>query len=127
MAAGKRQGIARDRAWSGAVPKGIAHVSFLGGSLFCPARTPYDRQMLIEYIVDRVRAKERVQVLMGELRWMVHLRQGGGDAQCSACGGGLSGGCYSTDEGGQGYCLGCAFGDCTAEAEPKPELERNAS
>jgi hypothetical protein len=71
MAAGKLQGGLRDRATGVAITKGIAHVSFPGGSMVLPARNPYDRQMLLEYVVNRAHARERVQVLVDDLRWMV--------------------------------------------------------
>ena len=111
MAANKGPGGVRDRANGVAITTGIAHVSFSGGSVFLPARTPYDRQVLLEHIVDRARAKERVQVLLEKLRWMVHLRRGPATAYCSACGRLLNAACYSTAEDGQAHCLGCAFGN----------------
>jgi hypothetical protein len=127
MAAGKLQGGSRDSAKGVAITKGIAHVSFPGGSMFLPARNPYDRQMLLEHIVDRAQAKERVQVLVDDLRWMVHLRRGPATAHCSACGGALNSACYSTAEDGEAHCLGCAFGDHLAQVEPKQEAERRSS
>ena len=127
MAPGKRERGARPHAARVAVPKGIARVSFLGGSMVLPARNPYDRQLLVEYLVDRARAKDRVQVLVGDLRWMVHPRQGAPVARCCACGGDLHASCYSTDERGAGFCLGCAFQDPAAEVEPIPDCERSAS
>lgn len=127
MAPGKRECGMRPCASRVAVPNGIARVSFPGGSMVLSARNPYDRQLLVEYLVDRARAKDRVQVLVGDLRWTVHPRQGKRVAQCSACGGDLRASCYSTDERGQGFCLGCAFRDSTAEVEPSLEWERSAS
>jgi hypothetical protein len=121
MAAGKLQGGSRDSA------KGVAHVSFPGGSMFLPARSPYDPQVLIEHIVDRARAKERVQVLVDNLRWMVHLRRGPATAHCSACGCVLNSACYSTAEHGEAHCLGCAFGNHLAQIQPKQEPERRSS
>ncbi|MFI5397748.1 MAG: hypothetical protein ACHQ9S_19605 [Candidatus Binatia bacterium] len=126
MAAGKLQGGSRDRAKGVAIAKGIAHLSFPGGSMFLPARNPYDRQMLLEHIVDRAHAKERVQVLVDDLRWMVHLRRGPATARCAACGCVLNSACYSTAEHGAAHCLGCAFGDPVAQVQPKQEPERRS-
>lgn len=126
MAAGKLQGGWRDRARGMAITRGIAHVSFPGGSMFLPARNPYDRQMLIEHIVDRARAKERVQVLVDDLRWIVHLRRSPATAHCSACGCALNSACYSTAEQGGAYCLGCAFADHLAQLQPKQEPQRRS-
>jgi hypothetical protein len=49
----------------------IAYVSFAGGSALFPARTPYDRQIRIEHVLDRARARGVVQVLLNDRRWMV--------------------------------------------------------
>ena len=127
MAAGKLQGGSRDRTRGLAITKGIAHVSFPGGSMLLPARNAYDRQVLLEHIVDRAHAKERVQVLMDDLRWMVHLRRGPATAHCAACGCVLSSACYSTDEHGAAHCLGCAFGDHLAPVPPKQEPQTRVS
>jgi hypothetical protein len=54
--------------------KGVAHVSFVGGGTFFPARSPDNRQALVEYVADRVRAAGRVQVLVDGQRWMVEPR-----------------------------------------------------
>jgi hypothetical protein len=123
MAANKVRGWVRDRANGVAITAGIAHVSFSGGSMFLPARTPHDRQMLVEHIVDHARAKERAQVLLEKLRWMVHLRRDPTTAHCSACGCLLNAACYSTAEHGEADCLGCAFGNPDAPhdtPEPRP-------
>jgi hypothetical protein len=111
MAGDKLQGSSRDGARGVAIAKGIAHVSFPGGSTFLPARNPYDRQMLLEHIVARTHAEKRVQLLVDDLRWMVHLRRGPATAHCSACNCVLNSTCYSTDEHGAAHCLGCAIGD----------------
>ncbi len=47
-----------------ALAKGIAYVSFPGGGMFVPARSPYDRQMLVECVADRTLGTYKVQVLM---------------------------------------------------------------
>jgi hypothetical protein len=90
--------------------RGIAHVSFANGGLFIPARSPYDRQMLIEHVVDRVRSKGQVQVLVDDERWMVHLR-GNSAVNCAFCG--LAGelACQSIGDEAATYCAHCAFGD----------------
>jgi late competence protein required for DNA uptake (superfamily II DNA/RNA helicase) len=90
--------------------KAIAHVSFPGGGMFLPARSPYDRQILVEHIADRVRSKGHVQVLLDEQRWMVHLNRGAGRTCCSHCGDTGDSACYRTPEDGVAYCLTCALG-----------------
>ena len=92
------------------LPKAIAHVSFPGGGMFLPARSPYDRQMLVEHIADRVRSKGRVQVLLDEQRWMVHLNRGTPRPMCSNCGDAVDSTCHRTADDGVASCLACALG-----------------
>ncbi|MFI5365153.1 MAG: hypothetical protein ACHQ4J_05975 [Candidatus Binatia bacterium] len=92
------------------VGKGIAYVSFPGGGIFMPARSPYDRQMLIEHIADRVRSKGQVQVLIDNQRWMVHLNRGPSADCCEGCGYTRDPACYSPTIGDGAYCVKCAFG-----------------
>jgi hypothetical protein len=89
------------------LPSGIAHVSFTGGSAFVPARSPYDRELLVENVRDRVRLRARVQVLVSDERWLVCRAPGGG--QCTACGGGTRENCYRAGIA-EALCVHCAFG-----------------
>jgi hypothetical protein len=92
------------------LPKAIAHVSFPGGGMFLPARSPYDRQMLVEHIADRVRSKGHVQVLLDERRWMVQLNRRAPFPVCASCGDTVDSSCYSPADDGVAYCLSCALG-----------------
>lgn len=92
------------------LPKAIAHVSFPGGGMFLPARSPYDRQLLVEHIADRVRNKGHVQVLLDEQRWMVQLNRSTPWPVCSSCGDAVDSSCYRVAEDGVTYCLSCALG-----------------
>ena len=38
-----------------------AHLTFVGGEVRLPARTPYDRQQLIEHVRDCVRSRQHVR------------------------------------------------------------------
>ena len=91
------------------VAQGIAHVSFSGGGIFVPARTPYDRQMLIEHVVDRVRAKGQVQVLVDSQRWLVHLLRERSATKCWSCGIAPDSVCYPTAASDVVLCVRCAF------------------
>ncbi len=102
---------------------GVAHVSFRGGGTFLPARNPYDRQLLVEHVLSRVRAKGRVQVLVNDERWMVHLHRGP-SAGCLSCGYFGDSACYSAVRNGGPYCVKCAFGDFVASAPPERMAER---
>jgi hypothetical protein len=94
-----------------ALVRGVVHVSFEGGGLFLPARTPYDRQTLIEHVKDRVRCKGEVQVLMQDRRWMVRLSEEAEQPICSACGSVSESTCHSSSVGPEVYCVTCVFGD----------------
>jgi hypothetical protein len=91
--------------------KGIVHVSFPGGGLFLPARTPYDRQTLVEHVKDRARVKGQVQVLVSDHRWIVRFNEEAGEVVCCACGHASESACSSSANGDGVYCVTCAFGD----------------
>ncbi len=99
-----------------AMAKGIAHVSFTGGGIFLPARSPYDRQLLAEHVRERVQAKGQVQVLMGDHLWMMH-RHRGTTTYCAWCGEAASIACHFGGSGDACYCVACAL---EAEVEPAP-------
>lgn len=105
---------------------GIAHVSFLGGGIVLPARNPYDRQVLVEHVVDRVRKKGRVQVLVDDQRWMVHLDRNPGALACARCADSLGAACYAAGSGGAAYCVECAFGTNVASVSSQHESQRLA-
>jgi hypothetical protein len=105
---------------------GIAHLSFRGGGFFLPARSPYDRQLLVEYVSARVRADGEVQVLLGNQRWMVHAHRGTLAAPCSICGQAVDSACYSSSAGDAPHCVKCAFGYRTRRARLYGEPLRRA-
>jgi hypothetical protein len=109
------------------MPKGIAHVSFVGGGIFLPARSAYDRQLLAEHVRNRVRAKGKVRVLVDDQRWMVHLRPSSNPADCSQCGRAANSACYLGAATGTPYCLACAFGDFAQPAQLQVMAERRMS
>jgi hypothetical protein len=92
---------------------GIAHVSFLGGGIFLPARDPYDRQTLIEHVTQRLHAKGQVQVLVDNHRWMVQAGATYRTATCAACGQAVDAACFSNMSNGAAYCVHCALGGPT--------------
>jgi len=91
------------------LPSGIAHISFVGGSTFVPARSPYDRELLVENVLDRVRVKGRVQILMSNERWLACRAYS--YCQCSACGRGTDTPCYRPGTSEEALCVRCAFGE----------------
>ena len=107
--------------------RGIAHVSFSGGGIFLPARNPYDRQVLAEHVLSRVRAKGEVQVLIGNQRWLVQQRSGSRVAPCTRCQCSAPSACYLPAEGGAPYCVTCAFGDLEQPPPSQPTAELRMS
>jgi hypothetical protein len=96
---------------------GIAHISFPGGGVFLPARSPYDRQLLAEHIGERVQAKGQVQVLMREQCWIVRRKLGAQAACCNRCGMTAVPACYSRGCEEICYCVACAVGE---DGDPEP-------
>ena len=68
------------------VSNGIAHLSYPGGGLFLPARNAYDRQMVAELAVERVRTRGLVQILIDNKRWLVQWTDDRRNRRCAACG-----------------------------------------
>lgn len=48
-----------------------AHLTFVGGEVRLPARTPYDRQQLIEHVRGCVRSRQQVRVRVDHATWLV--------------------------------------------------------
>jgi hypothetical protein len=93
--------------------QGIAHISFVGGSVFLPARTPYDREMIVDYTAGHVRSKGMVQVIVDGQRWAVQLCDRARASRCSACGYPLDAICSLVDAADASPaigCMRCAFG-----------------
>jgi len=104
---------------------GVAHVSFKGGGMFLPVRTPYDRQTLIDHVSDRVRSKTHVQVLIDRRRWLVD-RNLFAASECSACGRKLDTACYDPVDHDSVYCVHCVFGEPASSELPTTMRRRSA-
>ncbi len=104
-----------------AVARGMAHVSYAGGGIFLPVRSPYDRQMLVEHVGECVRAKGQVQVLLGHQRWLVHRNRGA--TFCAGCGCPAACACTAGPDTSVVYCVKCALGSESAE-RPQGAPER---
>jgi len=108
----------------GTMRNGVAHVSFRGGSMFLPARTPYDRQVLVEHVAAHVRAKGQVQVLVDAQRWMVQFLCNPLPVSCSHCAASLDSAWLSPAGGGREYCAKCALGGSTLAVAAFHEPQR---
>ena len=101
-----------------ATPNGIAHLSYAGGGIFVPARTPYDRQMLVEQVVERVKTKGEVQILINDRRWIVRLLARTARAGCARCGTSIDSACTSAKTGKAVYCPTCAVEGLISNSGP---------
>ena len=111
-----------------ALAKGIAHVSFPGGGMFLPARTPYDRETLTDYISHTVHMAGRVQVLVDDQRWLVRGRKNQALGRCTGCDHLLDAACnVAEDAGTSAYCVSCAFNVKAESAMPDYQRQRQAS
>jgi len=79
--------------------------------MFLPARTPYERQTLVEHVKDRVRCKGEVQVLTHDHRWMVRMNHDSTRIICMACGVASDSTCCSGSDVLDVYCVSCALGE----------------
>jgi len=101
--------------------KGVAHISFAGGGVFLPARSPYDRQVLAEHVGERVQAKGQVQVLLDDQRWIVRRNRNPFTARCAKCGSVAATASYFRACEDIGYCAVCALGNGTDVDTVQPE------
>ena len=62
----------------------IAYVSFHGGGLILSARTPYERQLLVEHLETSTRRYGRVRLKMNHGHWVISVNDGAGRV-CAAC------------------------------------------
>jgi hypothetical protein len=62
-----------------------ARVWFHGGSLLLPARTPYERELLLEHVDLSVRRHGRVRLELDERRWHVSRNSFEQSTPCTVC------------------------------------------
>lgn len=98
--------------------RGMAHISFSGGGVFLPARNPYDREMLVEHVSERVRSRGAVQVALDDRHWSVCRSHATSGTCCSGCGHSLDWTCYASAKDGIAYCVKCAFGEGSGTLHP---------
>jgi hypothetical protein len=64
--------------------KGVARISFHGGGLLLPAKTPYERELLFEHITDCTKRHGQVRLEFNRREWFVRLNTSPADV-CTAC------------------------------------------
>jgi len=63
----------------------FAAVAFTGGSVVLEAQTPYERELLADYVRDCARAKEHVRLRVGRQTWRVERVSRDQGQVCSHC------------------------------------------
>jgi hypothetical protein len=91
--------------------EGIAHVSYQGGSVFLPARSPYDRELLAAEVLRESHRHDTVQILLGRDRWLVHKLHDGARVRCIQCGRLTASACRSGAHGRDRFCIACAVSE----------------
>ena len=86
-----------------------AHLTFAGGGLLLPARTPYDRQILTEHVLDRARHSKQVRVAMGRKTWIVDRPSAQRSSVCSRCKQPLTTAVLHLSSDSVVYCALCAL------------------
>lgn len=88
----------------------FAAVAFTGGSVVLEAQTPYERELLADYVRDCARAKEHVRLRVGRQTWRVERVARDQGQVCSHCHRPLH---VARCRGGQTRvveCVACALG-----------------
>jgi predicted RecB family nuclease len=88
--------------------KGIAHISFEGGAFFMPAKTPYEREVLFDFLNQTTKRHGRARLALNHHGWTVNS-QGYERQRCASCHRWPQGVTYS--RGRRTLCLRCARRD----------------
>ncbi len=62
----------------------VAHISFDGGGLILPVKTPYERELLVEHVEASTKRHGRVRLEVGRDQWVIS-RQSGAREVCAVC------------------------------------------
>jgi hypothetical protein len=86
-----------------------AHITFMGGGLLVPARTPYDWQILREHVLNRARHVDQLQVRVGRRTWLVERPSEQRSFVCGLCKRQLSAAALHAPRSKSAYCVACAL------------------
>lgn len=64
--------------------EGVAHISFEGGSCFLPASTPYERDVLFEFLSQSTNRHGLTRLALNHQGWTIS-RQRGEQERCASC------------------------------------------
>jgi hypothetical protein len=86
-----------------------AHLTFAGGGLLLPARTPYDLQVVREHVLNRARRVPQLQVKVARKTWLVERPSEQRAFVCGLCQRQLTEAALHAPSDGQVYCVACAL------------------
>ena len=90
----------------------MLHLTYAGGRLIVPAVTPYDREQMVEHVLNTVRAKRAVEVKLAGRAWKATLADARRMANCLRCGGPIDSVVCKSLHNSQrtALCVNCALG-----------------
>jgi hypothetical protein len=86
----------------------LARIHMDGGALLLPARTPYEREVVLDHVRHRLRMHGFVHLEMNGRRCRIEPAAAASGATCPGCGARLGG--LACRLGAQLLCLDCALG-----------------
>ena len=86
-----------------------AHVTYTGGWVMLPVRTSYDRELLVDHVVQRVGRTGVTRVELDGRVWSVRQVAADLTAPCVCCGRPLGANCCVTTLSEAPQCTRCAF------------------
>jgi hypothetical protein len=88
----------------------VAHVTFVGGGFTLAVETAYDRQLLVDYVLDCARRKHEVAVRVDHTTWRIERAEAQHPIVCRACARRIDHAVSHCDRRTTAYCLTCALG-----------------
>lgn len=86
-----------------------AHITFAGGGILLPARTPYDLETLREHVLDRARHVKELQVRVARKTWLVERPSEQRQFVCGLCNRNLTVAALHVPAKAEVYCVACAL------------------
>lgn len=86
-----------------------AHLTFDGGGLVLPARTPYERELLREHVLSYARHKEQMQLAVDRRTWVIDRPSANRPFVCDRCQRQLTAAALHTPQSRAFYCVACAL------------------
>jgi len=86
-----------------------AHVTFGNGGFVLPDGTPYERQIVQDYVVDQARHTGNLRIRVGRTLWMVERPSDDRPVVCARCRRPLKVAALHTSGSEATYCAACAL------------------